>query len=67
MLSAPLGNVAIAFMNIMGAPTLLAWNKPVARIALDIVRHEALLAMKRNGGFMVSGPHGLEGRQPAKT
>ena len=42
--------VAIAFMNVVGAQTLLAWNAEVARTALATFHKVALAQLEEWGG-----------------
>ncbi|KAG1668893.1 hypothetical protein FOA52_016062 [Chlamydomonas sp. UWO 241] len=53
VLDAPLGNVTIAFVNIVGMSTLQAWNKDHAARALSVFRALSTRLLRQAGGYLV--------------
>lgn len=52
MLSAPVGSaVAMASMKVVGAKILLAWNEPLATMALSMLESFVAGEMQQCGGY----------------
>ncbi len=54
VLDAPVGCVTVAFMNVVGAQTLLSWNADVAQQAIKIFHTVVGDELKRRKGYLVS-------------
>lgn len=52
-LDAPLGQITIAFANVVGVPTLMAWDQERTRHALDIFASHATMLLKESQGYIV--------------
>ncbi|KAG2501553.1 hypothetical protein HYH03_000060 [Edaphochlamys debaryana] len=59
VLDAPVGCVTVAFMNVVGAQTLLSWNADVAQQAIKIFHTVVGDELKRRRGYLVEAVDGL--------
>lgn len=59
VLDAPVGCVTVAFMNVVGAQTLLSWNADVAQQAIKIFHVVVGEELKRLKGYLVEAVDGL--------
>ncbi|KXZ55594.1 hypothetical protein GPECTOR_2g1144 [Gonium pectorale] len=59
VLDAPVGCVTVAFMNVVGAQTLLSWNADVAQQAIKIFHTVVGDELKRRKGYLVEAVDGL--------
>ncbi|GLI68043.1 hypothetical protein VaNZ11_012366 [Volvox africanus] len=59
VLDAPVGCVTVAFMNVVGAQTLLSWNADVAQQAIKIFHTVVGEELKRRKGYLVEAVDGL--------
>lgn len=62
MLAAPLGVVAVAFMNVVGAQILRSWDTRVAQDALRMFQSEAMEGVKKFAGYLVGTLVGMGAR-----
>lgn len=54
---APVGRVTVAFMYVIGAQALLAWNAPLATEALTLFHNTVAAQLNAADGYVVgSGP-----------
>jgi class 3 adenylate cyclase len=60
VLEAPLGRVTIAFAQLVGVASLMAWDKQLTRQALDVfAAHAQQLSLETNGYIVEMTPSGL--------
>ncbi|MEW5318290.1 MAG: hypothetical protein WDW38_009523 [Sanguina aurantia] len=59
VLDAPVGLVTVAFMNVVGAQTLLSWKRAVTKEALRMYEAAAMALLRLHRGYMVEAVDGL--------
>lgn len=62
-----MGCVTVAFMNVVGAQTLLSWNADVAQQAIKIFHNVVGEELKRRKGYLVRRRRAREVRGKSRT